>query len=332
MRIEHDVSFKDLTTFKVGGTAKTVLRPESQEELCAAISKIDDYVILGGGSNVLAPDDGYGGTIIIPSFAAITEKEDGTQVLITAEAGVSWDDVVRFAAERELWGIENLSGIPGTVGGAVFQNIGAYGAALSDTVVHVTAYHTKENRVHELSKDACRLGYRTSLFKEAAGEWAILSATFALSKKPAPNLGYRDLAQRFGAESPGLSEVRAAVLAIRAKKFPDLAHYGTAGSFFLNPVVSEDEAQNFKARFPDMPLFALPEGGVKIPLAWILDNVIDAKGLRIGGAFVWHEQALVIATEPGAAAHDVRALQEEIQKKVFEQTQLKIFPEVRFLS
>lgn len=330
MHTNHNVPFSTLTTLKVGGTAKTVHYLDSIEECIEELAQQhEECFVIGDGSNILAPDDVYTGAVYIPRFENITVEESADTVFVTAEAGASWDALAQFAVEHNWWGIENLSGIPGTVGGAVVQNIGAYGAVLSHTLTSVTAYDTHLKKTFTILNDACMFGYRTSMFKRQLPRYVILSATFSLTKKPTPQLSYKDLVSHFDINiNPALSEVREAVLAIRKKKFPSLEEYGTAGSFFLNPVVSQEVATDFQGKYPDMPTFALPEGGVKVPLAWILDHVVNAKGMRVGGAFVWPEQALVIATEAGATSNDVRALQKHIVKKVFEKTNITIIPEV----
>jgi len=333
MRIEHSVSFKNFTTLQVGGVADTVIWIEDEKELPEALLKTgSDFIILGGGSNTLAPDGNYSTTVLIPSLATITEKEKDDVVHITAGAGVGWDALVARAVEKGWWGIENLSAIPGTVGGAVFQNIGAYGAALSDSLVLVRAYDCTAQCVVEFTNQQCAFGYRASIFKKEAGRYVILSATFSLQKKAQLNVAYKDLEHYFGGSSqPSLAAVRDAVIEVRKNKFPNLDEYGTAGSFFLNPVVTEAEAKEFRERFPEMPMFTLPEGGIKIPLAWILDNIVHAKDMRVGGAFVWPHQALVVATEEKATARDVHELAKQIQDKVFSATKIKIVLEVRAL-
>lgn len=327
----NPMDFKDLTTFRVGGPVGQVVRAQHAEEFIEAVEACraadERYLMVGGGSNILAPDEGFPGTVIIPTFSEI--EFQGEQV--KADAGAPWDAVVAGAIAHGLWGIENLSGIPGTVGGAVVANIGAYGAALSDVLVSVDAYDTEAKARRMFTPLEIDAAYRTTIFKQNPERYAILSATLALSSVPRPNLGYRDLAVRFPQGSSALDTIRTAVLSIRKGKFPDLAEYGTAGSFFLNPVVPASEAVAIAARYPGMPTFDMPEGGVKVPLAWILDHVIEAKSMREGGAFVWDAQPLVIAVEHDARAHDVHTLAEKITTRVKEKTNLTIIPEVRVL-
>ncbi|MBI3573422.1 FAD-binding protein [Candidatus Kaiserbacteria bacterium] len=249
-----------------------------------------------------------------------------------ADAGLLWDKFVHETVSYGSWGIENLSGIPGTVGAAVVQNIGAYGAALSDTVHSVEAYDMQTGAFRHFTPEECAFGYRTSIFKKEPDRYFITEVAFHLSHTPIPNLSYRDLKNRFGSAALSLQGIRDAVIEIRKGKFPRLSEYGTAGSFFLNPIISADDKDGLAARYPEMPLFILPEGGVKIPLAWIFDHVLSLKGMRDGKAFVWDKQALVIATEPDATAEEVHALASTIARMTKEKTGLTITPEVRFLG
>ncbi|MEK9177340.1 MAG: hypothetical protein AAB923_03520, partial [Patescibacteria group bacterium] len=224
--------------------------------------------------------------------------------------------------------------IPGTVGAAPVQNIGAYGAALEETIVSANAFDIESGRVVTLPREKCSFGYRTSVFKEKRDRYFITAVTFRLAATPAPRLSYKDIAAHFtgSEEEPTLSNIRRAVLAIREKKFPPLKEYGTAGSFFLNPVVPAEEAKRIQSRFAGMPLFPMPEGGVKVPLAWILDRVLKLKGLRVGRAFLWDAQPLVIAADVGGTMLDVEGLAELVREKVKTETGIEIVPEVRILA
>lgn len=334
MKEAHHVPFSSLTTFKVGGTARRVLYAEDKDECASLIADLERegsrYLILGGGSNVLAPDGEYDGTIVIPSFKETTYAQgEGDDMHVYVSAGVSWDSFVDDAVTRGLWGVENLSAIPGSMGGAVVQNIGAYGAVLSDVLHSVEVYDIHDKVIKTLTRDECAFGYRTSIFKEQRHRYVVLGATLVLTTAYTPRLSYRDLAETFAdTSSASVQEVRRAVQHIRKGKFPDLAEYGTAGSFFLNPVVSEEDAEEFQAQYPGMPVFPMPEGGVKVPLAWILDHVLQVKEMREGGAFVWGAQALVLVAESGAHARDVRALAEKIRALVYEKLSITVSFEV----
>lgn len=326
-------TFADLTTLKVGGAVDNVLRPDSIGALVSLMQAYDRdrqaFMILGGGSNVLAPSDAYHGIVIIPSFDVIAfETADENTVRVTADAGVVWDALVAESVLRGLWGFENLSAIPGTVGAAPIQNIGAYGADVSETIEWVETYDRTQRTIRRLTNAELEFSYRNSILKKERGRFAILRVSFLLGTVPKRKLSYKDLALRFGnVPEPSLAEIRTAVIEIRAGKFPDLDVFGTAGSFFMNPVLSEKETEKLLAEYPELPHFPA-ENGVKVSLAWILDNVIHAKGERFGGAFVWDKQPLVIATDDTATAHDVRELMRVIKKNVFTATGIRIVPEV----
>ncbi len=336
MEIREQVPLSTLTTFKIGGPARFVITIEKPEELPQALAFAKEqglpFIPLGSGSNMLSPDEGVEAVFIRIGMHAISYKEERAG-FVQADAGALWDDVVAFAVAHDLWGIENLSAIPGTAGAAVVQNIGAYGAAIGSVISAVTAFDTVENKMVTFSATECRFGYRTSRFKEERDRYVITDVSFALSATPQPNLSYRDLARRYaGVNAPALLDIRDAVILIRATKFPPLDRYGTAGSFFLNPIVTEDERAAIAARFPEMPLFDMPEGGIKVPLGWILDRALSLKGTRIGGAFLWAEQALVVATDASATSADVVALADDVRKKVFDATRIAIEPEVRIID
>ena len=203
---------------------------------------------------------------------------------------------------------------------------------LSDVLESVFVYNIEEDKFELLHNQDCNFNYRTSLFKEKKNKYIILEISLKLLKENSPNIEYKDLKNFFeNNKNPTLSDIRDVVIYIRSNKFPNMNQYGTAGSFFLNPIVSSGDAMVFKDRFPEMPLFKIPEGGVKIPLAWLLDNVIKAKEMSVGGAFVCDKQALVIATNKNATANDIKKLAEKIKKEVKEKINLEIFFEVNFL-
>ncbi len=316
MIFKENVSLAEHTTFKMGGPARVFVTCEWVDDVKAAVALARDrglYVYpLGGGSNVLAADESIEKVVLRIDIPGIVYRKEGTHTLITVGAGVSWDALVDDVTTKGLWGIENLAGIPGTVGGAAVQNIGAYGAVFADSVVSVEVYDTTTDSVRTLAREECGFGYRMSIVKQGSGSLIVTQVTLALSEEPAPRLGYRDIEEYFANTStPPLTGIRDAVRTIRAKKFPDLSLYGTAGSFFLNPVLTEREAARIAATYPGMPLFPMPEGGVKVPIAWLLDyrhGVLDMRDVRVGKALVWPMQALVLATEPGATAEDVNAL------------------------
>lgn len=334
MQILEHAPLGPLTTFKIGGSARFLIRVGAEEELLQALTfaktKQLRFFILGGGSNVLVDDAGFDGVVIKIEYTGATL--DGT--LLIAAAGESWDGVVARAVENNLWGMENLSGVPGTVGGAAVQNIGAYGAALSQTVEWADVFDVRTEQVKRFTNKECAFGYRTSALKRAEGRYIVLRVAFRLQKYGKPNLSYKDLSIAFATvPAPSLLEIRTKVLEIRAKKFPDLAREGTAGSFFMNPILSLEEAKQLRTTYADMPIFFLPESsGIKVPLAWIFDKALHLHGTRVGSARLFEAQPLVIAVTPPASSHDVIALATQVQEKVFTACGIKIEPEVYILS
>ena len=340
MKVEENIPFASLTTFKVGGTARYVAHVDTdadiEEARMFARERSLPVIPLGSGSNMLAPDEGVHAVFLkISTDSMITrlEESDGF-ITVLAGAGMSWDACVKETVERGWWGLENLSGIPGTVGAAAVQNIGAYGAALNESVIDVIAYDLEKGKRTVIPNHECTFGYRTSIFKKERDKYLILSLRLTLSTIPKPRIAYRDVKEYFlkSNTEPTLSMIREAILEIRKGKFPPLQEYGTAGSFFMNPVLSESDAEVLAKKYPEMPLFAMPEGGVKVPLAWILDKVLNMKGEREGKAFLWGKQPIVIAAEAGATEADIRALSQKVIERVKKETGIAISPEVRLLS
>lgn len=332
MVFEENIALAPLSTFSIGGRARFFARATSLEEIREALAFARErtlpLLVLGGGSNVLFDDGGWDGLVLKIEIGGI-ETEGNT---VRVGAGVPWDVLVTYCVERGLWGIENLSAIPGTVGGAVVQNIGAYGAALSEMLCEARVLDTTSGDVRTLSNADCAFDYRDSVFKHRP-ELIVLEATSALSAEPEPNLSYRDLAERFGGRTPSLREIRDAVVEIRRNKFPDVSKEGTAGSFFKNPIVTRTQAQELKIRFPEMPLFDMPEtDGVKVPLAWLLDKQLAMRGYAHGGARLFEKQPLVIAAARGTPATDVRALAQEVVEKARDAFGISLEPEVRVIE
>jgi len=334
--IQEHLPLAPLTTFGIGGEADFFTHVRRIEEIAEALvfakEKNVAVCILGGGSNTLFDDAGFDGLVIQIEIIGI-ELERGEDALLIAGAGESWDGLVARAVTENLWGIENLSSIPGTLGGAVVQNIGAYGAALSQTLAWAEVYDTQSKEIKKLSNEECAFGYRDSIFKQNDGRYVVLRAALRLSDVPAPDLSYRDLAENFKDASPSLPAIREAVIAVRNNKFPDLALEGTAGSFFKNPVIPKAQADALAEKYPGMPLFSLPESpDIKVPLGWILDHALNVRGMRIGSARLFEKQALVIVADKHGSSKDVIALAKEIQNRVRDAIGIAIEPEVRVVA
>jgi len=343
MTIAERVPLSSLTTFKVGGEARYVLTCESIEDIQTALAFTRErglpFVVLGEGSNVLPSDDGYPGTILLMRMRGISEVEQGDDLLVTAGAGESWEDLVRYAASKEWWGVENLAGIPGTVGAAPVQNIGAYGMELAHMLDHVEAFDTKDGVLKSFDTSGCGFGYRDSRFKHEPA-LIITSVTLRLQKNGTPRIDYADLraAAAEGKDLSSPSAIGTTVREVRSRKFPDLREYGTAGSFFKNPILSHEEYELLTKRYQTeaealggIPSFPL-DGNVKIPLAFILDKLLGLRGYEHGTTFLFGNQPLVLVAKPGATASDVEALAHDIEERVHDATGITIEREVRFVS
>jgi len=337
MRIEENIPLAPLTTFRVGGRARWFTRAralaELREALAFARAKNLPIFILGGGSNTLVADEGFEGLVIKIEVRGIelAEGKNKTATLIAA-AGEPWDGVVEYAVRNNLWGLENLSGIPGTAGAAPVQNIGAYGVELADALAWVDVLDTETGEVKTIAREDCGFGYRGSAFKKNKNRFIIARVALTLMRNGAPNLAYRDLAAAFaGNPSPSLRELRDAVLGIRSRKFPDLAKEGTAGSFFLNPTVSRADAERLAGELSGLPQFP-GENGIKISLAHILDKGLGLKDSSVGRARLFERQPLVVVAEAGASARDVRELAEYVAKKVRDAYGIELEWEVQSLG
>ena len=337
MQVEENVPLAPLTTFFIGGPARYFTRVTNVEELQQSLdfskSRNLEILLLGGGSNVLVSDAGFDGLVIKIEMMGVdpvksSDDHGAGKVLLIAGAGESWDALVERAVQSGLWGIENLSGIPGTVGAAPIQNIGAYGVEVKNTLAWVEAFDTQSGALVRLQNAECGFGYRTSRFKKEPGRFIVLRAAFKLNKNGAPNASYKDLA---GISRLNLDEIRANVLAVRAGKFPDLKKEGTAGSFFLNPVVSAQKAAELLEKYPNLPNFPA-ENGRKVSLAWLLDNVLRVKGLSVGGARLYEKQPLVIAVSRTASASDVAGLAKKVAELVQDKLKIIIEPEVKIIN
>lgn len=320
------------TTLKVGGYAQ-IVEISSEMELQAFFehNANGSWYVLGGGSNVLAPDEGFEGVVLLMRIPGITLRSVGTEetVYIDAGAGVDWNELVSFSTQEGLWGLENLTDIPGTVGASPVQNIGAYGVEVKDSIVSVRAYDTHTNTFINLSNTECCFEYRNSLFKRTR-RYVVTGVTFKLTKKHSPNLAYKDLQERgvyADTNSPrGISEM---VHEIRSEKFPDIHKEGTAGSFFKNPMLSLLEYNTLQEKYAGIPAYSVSEDVVKIPLAYILDKILALRGFQKGHVRCFEKQPLVIVTTEGVTATDIDLFAREIEKKVFDATQIVIEREVQ---
>ena len=333
MKLEEHVPLAPLTTLGVGGTARFFIEVHTEEDIENAITFAQQQNLplctLGGGSNILVPDEGIKGVVLKMAMRDISIEDGDENVMLVAGAGATWDEVIDTVGARGIFGIENLAGIPGTIGGAAVQNIGAYGAELSDVFAYADVIDSAVRARKRVTRADAAFAYRTSFFKKHP-EVIISRITLCLTKQAKPNLAYADVARAHGAGTPLTTprEIARAIRAIRAKKFPYVPGEGTAGSFFKNPVVSAELAASLAKRFSGLPTFPQDDGTVKIPLAWILDRVLSLKGYTVGPVRLYEEQPLVIVARKGATTMDVDALARDVTTRVLAATGISIEREV----
>lgn len=334
--IKIDISLARLNSFGVDATARGLFEFAGADDLrwffARPVAAERPWYVWSGGNNILLSGD-YPGTLLHPVGREIViVKETPAEVFVKAAGAVEWDDLVAWSVERGLGGVENLSLIPGYVGAAPVQNIGAYGVELKETVETVEAYMVETGRVENLTAGECRFGYRDSIFKqELAHKAIILSVTLRLSRQPVFRVDYGDLrraVESLGGVTP--ANIRRAVIALRESKLPDPKIIGNAGSFFKNPVVAHAEAEALREQHPDMPVYPAPDGGVKLAAGWLIDRA-GWKGARRGNVGVHDRQALVLVNHGGATGAEIIAFAREIQQSVRGRFGVDIHMEVNIL-
>lgn len=291
--------------------------------------------ILGGGSNVLFLGDVEGIVLRVNIRGREVIRQDGESVWVRWGAGENWHDGVRWAVDRGWGGIENLALIPGTVGAAPIQNIGAYGAELSEVFERLTAVDMESGEKRNFNREECRFAYRDSYFKgEGRGRFMVGEVVLRLSRRPEVNTSYgslRDHLQKKGVYEPGIRDVFEAVKEIRRGKLPDPGDLANAGSFFKNPVVSGRRFRELQERYPDMPHYPAGEGKIKIPAGWLIEQA-GWKGRRVGPVGTYRQQALVIVNHGGASGKQVWDLARKITSEVRETFGIDLAPEVNIIG
>lgn len=320
MEVHTNIPLKNLLTMKLGGPARFFTEVHSTEELVTvyrnARSKNLPIFILGGGSNVIAKDEGFQGLVIrirIPGFENISDDINTTTIKIGA--GESWDLAVKRTVDMRLSGIEALSAIPGTAGAAPVQNIGAYGQEIADTLVSLEAYDSQTDQIITLSHEQCGFSYRESIFRSSEkGRYVITSVTLKLSKNlPQPPF-YDSLQAYFDEHNITLfthQTVRDAVIAIRADKLPDPAVKPNAGSFFKNAIIEEWQLNDLKKTYPDIKAFDMGNGTFKVPTGWLIEQA-GLKGQLLHGMRVHDKNALVLINESATSYVDLAWARDEI--------------------
>lgn len=337
MRIEKDFNLRRYNTFGLDCRCGYFIESDSADdfaELAASYELSPESILmLGGGSNFLFTED-FNGTVIYPTIQGIEiVREEGEHVWVKAGAGVVWDDFVAWAVDNGFAGVENLSLIPGHVGAAPVQNVGAYGMEAADTIYEVEAVDIQAAARVTLSAADCCFAYRNSIFKHQwKNKYIITAVIFRLNKKADFKLDYgsiRTELERAGGEV-SLRAVRQAVIRIRNSKLPDVNVFPNAGSFFKNPAVAGEVAKDMKEKYPDMPLYPLEDGTVKLAAGWLIEQA-GWKGKSLGRAGVHDRQALVLVNKGNATGLEIVRLANEIKKDVFMKFNVWLEPEVNIL-
>ena len=313
----------NFTTLGVGGPAAEIIKVKTEEELIAAIKAGDasktPLLILGGGSNVLISDSGFAGTVIkVETTGNSFEIDACSGGTLTVSAGADWDEFVAFTIEKGLANLESLSGIPGTVGGAPIQNIGAYGHEVSEVIARVRTFDRKVQAVKTFTASQCEFGYRNSIFKTEANRYVILDVTFQLRiGEVSLPIGYAELAKELGVEigaRVAITEVRDAVLKLRSAKGMLIGEgIKSAGSFFMNPVLEKSIAEKLPS---DAPRWPMSDGRVKTSAAWLMEHAGVSKGDQLAGAQISPKHVLALSNAGDATAKDLIALAKSAQEKV----------------
>jgi len=338
LSIQSNVSLKPYNTFGINVNARYWVDVQHEDDL-QTLFQLTDYVdtpklILGGGSNVLLCQDFDGMVVHLDIQGIDVVREDEQHVYLRVGAGVNWHELVLHCVDHAYAGMENLSLIPGTVGAAPMQNIGAYGVEIEQVFDSLTAIDRQTGESRQFSHADCAFGYRESVFKrELKGQYIVTGVTFRLNKQPTFHTRYGAIQETL--EAMGVSDeklsIRAisnAVIRIRRSKLPNPAEIGNAGSFFKNPEIPQTQFDALKATYPDIPGYPLASTGrVKVPAGWLIEQA-GWKGHRTGDAGVHAKQALVLVNYGNATGHEILALARQVQQSVQEKYGIEITPEV----
>jgi UDP-N-acetylmuramate dehydrogenase len=335
-------ALSNFTTLKVGGPAQKIVHAHTEDELVEFVKAADkageQVLILGGGSNLLISDAGFAGTVIrVESKGNALDYDACSGGMIEVSAGEDWDKFVALTIAKGFADLESLSGIPGTIGGAPIQNIGAYGHEVSETIARVKAYDRTKEEITTFTNEQCRFSYRNSVFKAEAGRYVILNVTFQLRKgEQSLPITYAELAKflsiNIGDRAP-VAEVRKAVLQLRGRKGMLIdagdVNSNSAGSFFVNPILNKEIADKLPA---DAPRWPQTDGRVKTSAAWLMEHAGVSKGEKLAGAQISNKHVLALTNSGDATAGDIVELAKMARAKVFEKFGVKLEAEVQLVG
>lgn len=329
-----NTSLQSLNTFSIAANAAAITHIYDIAQLIEAWqmaqAKKHPFLLLGEGSNVLFLED-FSGSVVLNRIKGIELTETSEEWLLHVGAGENWHKLVCYALEHNIPGLENLALIPGCVGSAPIQNIGAYGIELQSVCHYVDVLEMQSGKVTRFQSDECQFGYRESVFKHSYKDgYAIVAVGFKLTKHWQPKLTYGDLI-RLDPHSVTPRQIFDSVCAMRLSKLPDPAITGNAGSFYKNPTVDAALAEKIRSEYPTMPSYSQSGGQVKLAAGWMVEQT-GLKGFSIGGAAVHQNQALVLINKDHASSADVRALAKHVRNKVAAKFGVWLEPEVRFIA
>ena len=334
MLIQENISLKSLNSFGCNANASHFCIIKRKDELNDAISwckhQQKPFLILGGGSNILFTKDFDGLVIKIDIKGIELVKESPSDIIINVGAGENWHLLVKYCVQKSWGGIENLSLIPGTVGAAPIQNIGAYGVEAKDCITQITAYDTQLNQWVTILNKECQFGYRNSLFKQEKNRYIITEVQFSLQKQPTLHTDYgaiRDVLHRKQIKQPSIEAISDAVIEIRTEKLPDPTKLGNAGSFFKNPTVSIEVFDALKAAYPNIIAFPISNTEYKLAAGWLIEQT-GWKGKRNGAVGCYEKQALVIVNYAEATGIEIYNFSEEIIQSVLDKFGIQLEREV----
>lgn len=322
LQVQAQVSLKPFNSFGIDVRAQLFAEARSDADVQQALAYAEAHsvplLVIGGGSNLLLTQDVPALVLRMATQGIRVLHDDGVHVVVEAEAGEAWHPFVLWTLEQGFCGLENLSLIPGTVGAAPMQNIGAYGVEIKDVFAGLTALDRQSGELRDFSLQECRFAYRDSLFKHEVGRWLILRVRFALSRASHLKLDYGPVQQRLagqGITDATPTDVSRAICSIRREKLPDPAELGNAGSFFKNPLVPQALAAELKSQYPDLVAYPQADGQTKLAAGWLIDKA-GWKGFRDGDAGVHKMQALVLVNYGAASGRDIANLALRIQRDI----------------
>lgn len=336
--IERGISLKGYNTFGIEAVAEQFAVIDSPEKLLLIVKSgvltENKVVILGNGSNVLFVNSVVHGLVLLNRIGGTAiVKEDEKSVVIETGSGENWSRFVDYTVEKSLWGLENLSLIPGTAGAAPVQNIGAFGVEQKDSFQYLKAFNLSTGELKKFNNLECRFGYRKSFFKKPENRmWFVVSAAYKLSKLPKPILGYGRLKEKFAKrENISAKEISVFIKKIRERNIPDVNEYGNAGSFFKNPEIDSGKLKKLQEKFNSVPFYRIDHKTVKIPAAWLIEQC-GWKGKRTGNAGVSKSHALILVNYGGATGQEILTLSKKIKNDVYLKFGIDLEPEVNIIN